>query len=67
MQIGNEDPITVFELNMVDNIVIVKKFWLESGSALNDVDAILNANRTITGQNNPIDIVCYSGEFMEGD
>ena len=65
-QIGNEDPRTVFELNMVDNIVIVKKFWLESGSALNDVDAILNANRTITGQNNPIDIVCYSGEFMEG-
>lgn len=65
-QLGNEDPRTVFELNITDNTITIKKFWLENGSALNDVDATLIANRTITGQINPVDIVCYSGEFMEG-
>ena len=65
-QLGFEDPRTVFELNITDNIITIKKFWLENGSALNDVDATLIANRTITGQINPVDIVCYSGEFMEG-
>ena len=65
-QLGNEDPRTVFELNITDNAITIKKFWLENGSALNDVDATLIANRTITGQINPVDVVCYTGEFMEG-
>ena len=64
-QLGNEDPRTVFEINMT-GVITIKKYWLDNGSALNDVDAIIVANRTITGQINPIDIVGCSGECVEG-
>lgn len=64
-QLGREDPRIVYEVNISERITI-KKFWLDNGSALNDIDAAMIANRTITGQINPVDIVGYSGEFMKG-
>lgn len=65
-QIGKESPRTVFELKITDDTITIKKFWLDNGSALNDVDATMIANRTITGQVNPIEIVSYGGEMLEG-
>lgn len=56
----------VFEMNIDDSKLSIKKWWLETGSALDDVDSVMLANVTITGQVNPVDIVGYGGEYMEG-
>lgn len=62
----NKPTNAVFEMNIDDSRLTIKKWWLETGSALDDVDSIMLANVTITGQVNPIDIVGYGGEHMEG-
>ena len=56
----------MFEVNITDSRLSIKKWWLETGSAMDDIDSIMIANVTITGQANPVDIVSYGGESVRG-
>ena len=62
----NKSTDAVFEVNITDNRLSIKKWWLETGSAMDDIDSIMIANVTITGQANPVDIVSYGGESVRG-
>ena len=62
----NRFPSTVYEIKIADDSVTLYKYWLRENTSVNSVDAIMRAEKTITGQINPTDIVSYHGAHMRG-